>query len=145
MAFEFPSPSEFTGLSRKAMEFCTVFGGLIAKGKHGLTEADWAPLETMIDPAAFQRTGRFGSEATETIDWPTYKSYVGKYACGADWHGRLRRITEGPDVVIQELEERYTRGGETDVVHTAAIYHFDAAGRIDHLDVYINNLPHWPG
>lgn len=56
----------------------------------------------------------------------------------------MRRITEGPGVVIQELEERNTRDGVTDVVNTVMIFTFNDAGKFDHLDVYVAPLRKQP-
>ena len=77
---------------------------------------------------------------SETIDWPTYKGYVAQFAAHTNWDGKLRRVTEKDDVVVLELEERNARGGEVDVSNTVTIYRFNAAGKLDHLDVYVSPL-----
>lgn len=146
MATEIPPADQFAGLTRKVMEYSEAFEALVNLSKtRDLTDADWAPLEALVEVAQFERVGRFLTEQTETIDWPTYKGYVSKYARHTDWDATLRRVTEGgaPDgggVVIQELQERNTRAGETDIANTVMIYRFNAAGKVDHLDVYVAHI-----
>lgn len=140
MATEIPPASQFTGLTRKVMDYGEQFEKLVARAKQGLTEADWAEIEQLVDVANFERVGVFLTDKVETIDWATYKSYITQYAGYTDWDGKLRRITEGPAVVIQELEERNTRAGVTDIANTVMIYAFNAAGLIDHLDVYVAHI-----
>ncbi len=140
MASEIPPSNQFTGLTRKVMEYSEQFEELVRRAKQGLTDADWEEIEKLVDVENFERVGRFLTEQTETIDWPTYKGYISQYGGYTDWDGKLRRITEGPSVVIQELEERNTRGGETDISNTVMIYAFNSAGKIDHLDVYVAHL-----
>jgi hypothetical protein len=53
------------------------------------------------------------------------------------WEGTLRRITEVPNLVFLELEERNTRDGVTDVSHTVTIYEFNSAAKLQKLDVYV--------
>ena len=140
MANEMPPAAQFTGLARKVMEYSECFAAIVEKVKTGLTEADWAQIEAMVDTAQFVRVGQFLTEKVETIDWPTYKGYITQYAGYTDWEGTLRRMTEGGNVVIQELEERNTRGGVTDIANTVMIYAFNEAGKLAHLDVYVAHI-----
>lgn len=140
MATGIPPSGQFTGLTRKVIEYSEAFDALVKKAKQGLTEADWAPLETLIDTANFERVGMFLTDTVETIDWQTYKGYITRYGGFADWDGTLRRVTEGEDLVILELEEHNTRDGVTDISNTVTIYAFNPAGRIEHLDVYVAHL-----
>jgi hypothetical protein len=144
MANEMPPAHQFTNLTRKVMEYSEQFAGIVEKTKTGLTGADWDGIEAMVDTANFQRVGQFLTDKVETIDWPTYKGYITQYAGYTEWEGTLRRITEGPGVVIQELEERNTRDGVTDVANTVMIYGFNAAGKLDHLDVYVAHIAKRP-
>lgn len=138
MAYEIPQSSEFSGLTAKVIAWSEAFTTLTETGKRReLTEADWSELDAMVDADSFERMGPYFGEQTEWIDWPTYKSYMTKYASNADWEGTLRRVTETEDLVFLELEERITRDGEIKVVNTVLIYHFAAAGKIDQIDVYI--------
>jgi hypothetical protein len=139
-----PPAGEYTGLTAKVLEFGERFEAIVAKAKHGLTDADWATIETMVDVPDFRRVGRFLTDETETIDWPTYKGYIAKYGGYTDYDAKLRRITEGPNVVIQELEEHNTAGGVTHIANTVSIFTFDQAGLVTHLDIYVAPLGNRP-
>ena len=144
MANEMPAASQFTNLTRKVMEYSEQFSAIVEKAKAGLKDADWAGIETLVDVANFRRVGQFLTAEVETIDWTTYKGYITQYAGYTAWEGTLRRITEGPNVVIQELEERNTRDGVTDIANTVMIYAFNAAGKLSHLDVYVAHIAKRP-
>lgn len=138
MANEMPSSSEFSGNSRSVIAYSEAFSQLAEKAKAGpLADADWQPIESLVNVAEFVREGVFLGPRAETIDWPKYRSYVTQYGGHTSWEGTLRHITEVDGRVILELEERNTRGGVTDVSNTVTIYEFDQAGKLRHLDVYI--------
>lgn len=141
MATEIPSSSRFTGLTRNVIAYSEAFEALVETSKsRDLTPADWDEIEELVDVAGFERVGMFLTDKTETIDWPTYKSYVSQFAKHTNWDGKLRRVTEKDDLVVLELEERNARGGEVDISNTVTIYHFNPAGKLDHLDVYVAHL-----
>jgi hypothetical protein len=141
MANEMPSSNDYTGLSRKVIQYSEHFTELIGKRKAGeLTDADWAPIEGIVDVNAWERLGVFAGAKAEKFGWPTYKSCIAQYGGGTSWEGTLRRITEVPGRVILELEERNTAGGHTDVSNTVTIYEFSDAGKLRHLDVYVMPL-----
>lgn len=144
MATEIPPSTDFTGLTRTVMEYSEQFEEIVRRAKHGLTDADWATIESYVDVPNFVRVGVFLTDEVERIDWATYKGYLSKYGGLTVWDGKLRRITEGPRVVIQELEERNTRDGITDVANTCMFYTFNEAGRICELDVYVAHLEKRP-
>lgn len=138
MANEMPHSSEFSGNSRTVIAYSEAFATLAEKAKAGpLTDADWEPIERMVDVAAFVREGVFLGPVAEVIDWPTYRSYVTQYGGHTSWEGTLRNITETDGRVILELTERNTRGERTDVSNTVTIYEFTEAGKLRHLDVYV--------
>ena len=141
MATEIPPSSQFIGLTRNVIAYSEAFEALVAVAKaRELVAADWAPIESLVDVATWERVGMFLTAQTETIDWPTYKGYVAQFAKHTNWDGKLRRVTEKDGVVVLELEERNARGGEVDISNTVTIYHFNAAGKLDHLDVYVAHL-----
>ena len=145
MANEMPDPDRYTGLSRKVLEYSAAFTSLVTRLKAGgLTDADWAPFEEIVDPASFERVGVFLGPQAEVIGWASYKDYISTYGGSVEWEGTLRNITEQGDRVILELEERNTHGGETDVSNTVTVYEFDAAGKLIHLDVYVMPLTKRP-
>ncbi|MET1757145.1 hypothetical protein ABVV53_17015 [Novosphingobium sp. RD2P27] len=141
MANEMPKSSEFTGLTRKVIEYSEAFAEIVEKAKGGtLSDADWQRIEQIVDTEAFERVGIFLGAQAEVIDWAKYKYYVSQYAAGTTWEGTLRHVTEEPGRVILELEERNASDGVTDVSNTVTIYEFSDAGKLRHLDVYIMPL-----
>lgn len=141
MANEMPNPDDYRGLSRAVLRYCDRFKRLTERlGQPDFSDADWRPIEELVDTAGFERVGVFLTSQAEVIAWPQYKKYVTQYAGGTHWEGTLRRITEVPGLVVLELEERNTRAGTTNVSNTVTIYEFDEAGKIRHLDVYVMHL-----
>lgn len=141
MANEMPDPDDYTGLSRAVLQFGKGFREVVDKIKQpGFSEADWAPLEALVDVDRFERVGVFLTARAEVIGWPQYRSYVTQYGGDISWEGTLRCLTENGNRVIQELEERNTRNGVTDVSNTVTIFEFSDAGKLEHLDVYVMPL-----
>ncbi len=141
MSNEMPNPNDYTGLSRKVLQYSDAFKRLADKIKEpGISDADWAPLEELVDVDKFERIGVFLTARAEVIGWQQYKKYISQYAGGTSWEGTLRHITEVPGRVILELEERNTKDGVTDVSNTVTIYDFNDAGKLCHLDVYVMPL-----
>lgn len=136
-----PSSAGFTGLSRKVLQYSEAFA-LLMKTAHArpLTEADWAPVERIVDTKTFRRVGVFTSSQAEEIGWPQYKTYISRYGAGSTWEGTLRHITEKPGRVIMELEERTGPTGPTGAANTVTIYEFNKAGKLARLDVYVMPL-----
>jgi hypothetical protein len=141
MANEMPDPARYAGLSRKVLQYCENFRRLVGKIKQpGFCEADWEPVEELVDVASFRRMGVFLSNQAELSNWQQYKKLISEYGGRTSWEGTLRRITEVPGLVFLELEERNTRDGVTDVSNTVTIYEFDAAGKLRKLDVYVAHV-----
>ncbi|MET0269421.1 MAG: hypothetical protein ABW173_03230 [Sphingomonas sp.] len=141
MANEMPPSTDYTGLSRKVLRYSEAFNALIGRIREGAaTDADWAPLEALVDTDAFERHGVFLTAQAERFGWPTYRRYITDFGGHTAWEGTLRRITETPGRVILELEERNTTDGVTDRSNTVTIYEFDAAEKLRHLDVYVMPL-----
>jgi hypothetical protein len=140
MANEMPDPDTYSGLSRKVLQYAEAFRQLASRLKQpDYAEHDWDAIEALVDVENFQREGVFATDKSEQFGWPTYREYVTKYAGNTSWEGTLRRITEVPNLVVLELEERNSRGGVTDVSQTVTIYKFNAAGKLQHLDVYVRH------
>ena len=144
MATGIPPASEFTGLARKVIEYNARFEALVDKAKDGLTEADWAPIEELVDTENFERLGTFLGPSAETSSWTHYKALVSQYAGDTSWDGKLRRITETDSFVVQELQEYNSREGTTDVSNTVTIFEFNEAQLIERLEVYVMHLEDRP-
>jgi hypothetical protein len=145
MAHEIPGSENFTGLSRKVLEYTEAFAHVVESLKRPDAPEDiWDPLEQLVDTANFVRQGIFLRPEVETIDWATYRGYITKYGGATQWEATLRHLTEGPNRVIQELEERNTRNGVTHVGNTVMAYGFGDDGRVRTLEVYVNALEERP-
>lgn len=141
MANEMPSPDDYTGLSRKVLQYSVGFSKIVEKLQQGpVSDADWAVFEQVVDVETFERVGVFLTAKAEVTGWKQYKQTISKYAGSTSWEGTLRHITEAPGRVILELEERNTRGGVTDISNTVTIYEFNATGKVCHLEVYVMPL-----
>jgi hypothetical protein len=139
---QMPDPMDYEGLSRKVLQYSAAFNEVIGKIKQpGFSDADWAPLETLVDTENFERTGVFLKPVAEVIGWDQYKKTIIQYGGGTSWEGTLRRITEVPGLVFLELEERNTRNGVTDVSNTVTIYQFNDEDQLTRLHVYVMPLP----
>jgi hypothetical protein len=138
MANEMPPAETYTGLSCRVLQYSENFLRLVDRIKRpGFAEADWAPLEELVDVKNFRRQGIFLTDRAEISNWQQYKQLITQYGGMTRWEGTLRRITEVPGLVFLELEERNTRDGATDVSHTVTIYEFNSAQKLQKLDVYV--------
>lgn len=145
MAHEIPRSDTFTGLSRKVLEYSERFAAVVERLKQpGAPEDVWAPLEALVDVDNFVRQGVFLTDKTEIIDWATYKRYITEYGGATQWEATLRHITEGPQRVVLELEERNTREGFTHVANTVAAYGFDKDQKVKTLEIYVMTLNERP-
>jgi hypothetical protein len=141
MANEMPNSEDYKGLSRKVLQYSENFLRIVNKIKQpDFSDADWAPLEELVDVRNFQRVGVFLTNQAEVSNWQQYKALITQYGGATAWEGTLRRITEVQGLVFLELEERNTRDGVTDVSNTVTIYKFNDAGRLSNLDVYVSHI-----
>lgn len=141
MANEMPSSDNYTGLSRKVLQYSEGFLRIVNKMKHpGFADADWAPLEELVDVENFRRLGVFLTDRAELSDWRQYKQLLLQYGGMTAWEGTLRRITEVPGLVFLELQERNMRDGVTDVSHTMTVYEFNPDGKLCRLAVYVAGI-----
>jgi hypothetical protein len=141
MANQMPDPQSYTGLSRKVLQYCENFRTIVGKMKQpGFSETEWAKVEELVDVENFRRVGVFLTQRAEVSNWQQYRKLVTEYGGRTSWEGTLRRITEVPNLVFLELEERNSRDGVTDVSNTVTIYKFNAAGKLLELDAYVAHL-----
>jgi hypothetical protein len=128
----------YSGLSRKVLDYSLMMKRLVDAAKQpGFTVESWAPLAEMVDVERFERVGNF----KEVMSWRDYVEFLTKWAQGSDWEGSFKRVTEHDNVVFLELEERSRVGEHTSVVNSVSVYEFDAAGKIRHLDIYLQTPP----
>ena len=123
-----------SGLSRTVLDYSLIMKDLVDAAKRpGFSADSWAPLAALIDVDDFERVGNF----KEVMTWPDYVGFLTNWAPTSLWECSFKRITESGDVVFLELEERSTTGDFASVVNSLSVYEFNAAGRIRHLDIYL--------
>jgi hypothetical protein len=96
--------------------------------------SDWMPLAEFVAVDEFERVGTF----MEVQDWQQYLDMLTQWASAtAKFETTVRRVSELPGLVYLEIEERHFRGDAAHVVNSLTVFEFDEAGKIRHLDVYL--------
>lgn len=125
---------DYTGLSRKVLQYSVITKNLVDEAKKpGFTVEGWAPLGELIDTGKFVRVGNF----KEVMNWQEYVTFLTNWASNSEWECSFKRITEAGDVVFLELEERSRIGDFSNSVNSLSVYEFDKAGKITHIDIYL--------
>ncbi len=132
---------QYSGLSRKVLDYSLIMKRLVDQAKEpGFSVENWKPLAEMVAIDEFQRVGNF----KEVMSWRQYVEFLTKWAVSSDWEGSFKRITEHDGVVFLELEERSRVGDHTSVVNSVSVYEFNEAGKLRHLDIYLQMEPFDP-
>lgn len=123
-----------TGRSRCVLEYSQITKRLVDSAKQpGFTVESWAPLAGLIAVDEFVRIGPF----KEVMNWAEYAEFLTKWAMSSDWDCSFQRITETPELVFLELEERSRIGDFSSVVNTVSVYEFDADNKVRRIAVYL--------
>ena len=124
-------------LSRKVLQYGDVIERTVKAAKEpGFTEAGWAELEQLIALDTFERVGNDRAR----MGWPVYRTLLTKWATTTDFWSEFHRISEVGNLVFLELTEHNTpRGGAESVVNSLSLYEFDDAGKLCHLDIYLQH------
>jgi hypothetical protein len=97
MPNEMPKSERYQGHSRTVLQYSEHFLRIVNKLKQpDFSEADWAPLEELVDVKNFRRLGVFLTDRAEVSNWREYKQLISLYGGMTEWEGTLRRITEVP-------------------------------------------------
>jgi hypothetical protein len=124
----------YTGYSRKVLEFALLMKRLVDEAKRpGFSASSWAPLAALVAVDEFERVGNF----LEVMRWPDYVAFLSKWATSSEWECSFKRVTDKDRVVFLELEERSKVGGHRSVVNSMSVYEFNDAGKLRHLDIYL--------
>lgn len=124
----------YTGLARKALDYSQTMKALVDEAKQpGFSANRWDSLASYVDTANFERVGNF----KEVMRWDDYVTFLHGWAMSSEWECSFKRITENGNVVIMELEERSTVGGVSNAVNSVSVYEFNADGKLNHLDIYL--------
>jgi len=125
---------DYSGLSRKVLDYSLIMKRLVDRAKEpGFSVESWAPLAELVAVDGFERVGNF----KEVMDWDQYVSFLTSWAPSADWKCSFKRITEAPNLVFLELEERSTVGDISSAINSVSVYEFNGAGKVRHLDIYL--------
>jgi hypothetical protein len=126
--------AEYQGLSRKVLDYSLLMKRMVDGAKQpGFSEQSWAPLAELVAVEEFERVGNF----KEVMNWQEYIGFLTAWAPSAKWECSFKRITERPGVVFLELEERTQMGEFNSAVNSLSVYEFNAAGKIRHIDIYL--------
>lgn len=124
----------YQGVSRKVLDYSLLMKRMVGLAKQpGFSAGSWKPLEDMVDVDNFVRVGNF----KEVMNWQDYVGFLTSWASSAEWECSFKRITETGNTVFLELEERSRYGEFRSVVNSVSVYEFNRAGKICHLDIYL--------
>ncbi|WP_241383604.1 hypothetical protein [Rhodococcus sp. CH91] len=125
---------DHTGRARTVLEYGLITKSLVDRAKEpGFTTESWAPLAELVAIDEFVRVGNF----KEVMNWTEYVDFLTGWASASQWEGVFKRVTETPDLVFLELEERSSVGDFSNVVNSVSVYEFDEADKIRRIDVYL--------
>jgi len=118
-------------LTRKVLGYEQTMKRLVPAAK---APNDWAPLAEFVAVDEFERGGTF----LEVQNWQQYTEMLTQWASAtAKFETTVRRVSELPGLVYFEIEERHFRGDNVNVVNSLTVFEFNEAGKIRHLDVYL--------
>jgi len=124
----------YSGNMRTAIEYGMFQKRLMDRSK---TAADYSPDEWLglkqFVTDDFERIGNF----KEVMTFKDMVGFLQAWAPTQHWEGSFKRVSEYDNVVFLELEERVGEGEEQTAVNSVTVYEFDDAGKIRHLDVYL--------
>lgn len=124
--------------AKLVLAYNDIFKRLVDAAKNpGAKLEDWAPLAEFVAVDEFVRVGSF----KEVVDWPQYIAMVHKWAVGSHWESSFKGIGEIGRRVFLELEERVESGAGRDVVNSLTVWEFNEAGKLVHLDIYLQQAP----
>ena len=122
---------EIGPLTRKVMQYQDTVRQLVPTVK---TPEDWAPLASLIAIDRFERIGTF----LEVQNWQQYAEMLTGWADSVDsFETTVRRVSELPQLVYFEIEERHFLGDNAHVVNSMTEFEFDTDAKICHIDVYL--------
>ena len=124
----------YSGNMRTAIEYGMFQKRLMDRSKRAddYSPDEWLGLKQFVTDD-FERIGNF----KEVMTFRDMVAFLQAWAPTQHWEGSFKRVSEFDNVVFLELEERVGEGGGQTAVNSVTVYEFDGAGRIRHLDVYL--------
>lgn len=128
----------YTGNARTAIEYGLFQKRLMDRSKEAddYSPDEWLGLKEFVTDD-FERVGNF----KEVMTFGDMVGFLQAWAPTQHWEGSFKRVTEHDNVVFLELEERVNVGDEQHAVNSVSVYEFNDAGKIRHLDVYLQATP----
>ena len=128
----------YTGNMRKAIDYGLFQKNLMDRSKEAddYSPDEWLGLKDFVTDD-FERIGNF----KEVMTIHDMVGFLQSWAPTQHWEGSFKRVSEHGNVVFLELEERVIHNGEQQAVNSVSVYQFNEAGKIKHLDVYLQALP----
>lgn len=122
-------------LSATVIDFVNEMRRVIDRGRSpDFTREDWATMAEYIAKDEFVRVGPFHDE----LNWENYETMLTEWVTTSDgWNPVAKRLDEAPGIVYLELDEMVTDGDRTFPFHSLSVYEFNDAGRIQRIDVYM--------
>lgn len=125
---------DYSGLARRVLDYSALMKRMVDEAKKpGFSVDSWGPLAELIDTENFGRVGNF----KEVMNWQEYVAFLTGWASSSEWDCSFKRVTESGNTVFLELEERSRIGDFSNSVNSLSVYEFDDAGKITHIDVYL--------
>jgi hypothetical protein len=126
---------DYGPLTQKVIDYQDTVRRLVPTVK---TPEDWAPLGEFIAIDGFERIGPF----LDVQDFKQYTEMLNGWAQGVkSFDTTVRRVSELPQRVYFEVEERHQYGDTPLVVNSMTVFEFNEHGQIHHLDVYLQQQP----
>ena len=124
----------YSGNMRTAIEYGMFQKRLMDRSKtaEDYSPDEWLGLKQFVTDD-FERIGNF----KEVMTFQDMVGFLQAWAPTQHWEGSFKRVSEQDNVVFLELEERVGEGDEQTAVNSITVYEFDEAGKIRHLDVYL--------
>ena len=118
-------------LTQTVRQFVAALAAAMAAG---ITQpSDWDPVAEFVATDEFSRVGAY----LEKLDWDAYTRFLTGWAAGGtQFEFTEFYITEAGNAVFQEIEERHQRGDTFILKNVIAVYRFNDAGKLRHLDIY---------
>ena len=102
----------------------------------GFAESGWDELAAMLDTDKFRRVGNDKAG----MGWDVYRGLLMMWGTTTDFWAEFHRISEvGNRVYLELTEHNHPRGGDETVVNSCTVYQFDDAGKLVHLDIYLQH------
>jgi hypothetical protein len=124
----------YGGNARTAIEYGMFQKNLMDRSKHAddYSPDEWLGLKQFCSDD-FERIGNF----KEVMTFTDMVGFLQAWSPTVHWEGSFKRVSEQGNVVFLELEERIGEGDQQHAVNSVSVYEFDGAGKIRHLDIYL--------